>query len=153
MKRLAVVAAAVMLFGGACDLDTSGSGGGRGYGYGSGARGGNGSGGFGDRAHRRLERQRQARLERQRRARLQRQRQARLAALRRERQRERERELAAAPAPSNCTDGYDPCLPPASDYDCEGGSGDGPAYTGYVTVTGSDPYDLDADGDGVGCES
>lgn len=54
---------------------------------------------------------------------------------------------------SNCTPGYSPCLPPASDYDCEGGSGDGPKYTGYVTVTGSDPYDLDNDGDGVACES
>jgi len=59
---------------------------------------------------------------------------------------------APAPAPSNCTPGYDPCLPPASDYDCLGGSGDGPEYTGAVRVTGSDPYDLDADGDGWGCE-
>jgi resuscitation-promoting factor RpfB len=55
--------------------------------------------------------------------------------------------------PSNCTPGYSPCLTPASDYDCAGGSGNGPAYTGYVTITGSDPYDLDSDGDGVGCES
>lgn len=54
--------------------------------------------------------------------------------------------------PANCTPGYSPCLTPASDYDCAGGSGDGPKYTGYVTVTGSDPYDLDADGDGVACE-
>jgi len=54
--------------------------------------------------------------------------------------------------PQNCTAGYDPCLAPASDYDCAGGSGDGPAYTGYVVVTGADPYDLDADGDGVACE-
>lgn len=63
---------------------------------------------------------------------------------------------AAPPPPpivEDCTDGYDPCLPPASDYDCAGGSGDGPKYTGYVTVTGSDPYGLDSDGDGVGCES
>ena len=51
-----------------------------------------------------------------------------------------------------CTPGYDPCLPPASDYDCSGGTGDGPEYTGYVTVSGADPYGLDADGDGVGCE-
>ena len=51
-----------------------------------------------------------------------------------------------------CTPGYKPCLPPMSDYDCEGGSGDGPGYTGAVTVTGSDPYGLDADGDGYGCE-
>jgi hypothetical protein len=46
------------------------------------------------------------------------------------------------------------CLDPnASDYDCAGGSGDGPKYTGRVEVAGSDPFDLDADGDGVGCES
>lgn len=56
-------------------------------------------------------------------------------------------------AGAGCTPGYSPCLPPAPDYDCSGGSGDGPKYTGYVTVTGDDPYDLDADGDGAGCES
>ena len=55
--------------------------------------------------------------------------------------------------PSNCTPGYSPCLPPASDYDCAGGTGDGPKYTGPVRVTGSDPYDLDSDNDGYGCES
>jgi resuscitation-promoting factor RpfB len=59
---------------------------------------------------------------------------------------------APEPAPTNCTAGYSPCLPPAPDYDCAGGSGDGPKYTGRVTVTGSDPYDLDSDNDGVGCE-
>lgn len=49
--------------------------------------------------------------------------------------------------------GYDPCLPPGPDVDCAGGSGDGPRYVeGPVTVTGSDPYGLDSDGDGVGCE-
>jgi hypothetical protein len=53
---------------------------------------------------------------------------------------------------SNCTPGYSPCLPPASDYDCRGGSGDGPKYTGRVRVTGPDPYDLDRDGDGKACE-
>ncbi len=57
-----------------------------------------------------------------------------------------------APPTQNCTPGYDPCLTPASDYDCAGGSGDGPMYTGFVRVTGYDPYDLDADGDGTGCE-
>jgi hypothetical protein len=45
------------------------------------------------------------------------------------------------------------CLDPtASDYDCAGGSGDGPEYTGTVTVVGEDHYGLDSDGDGVGCE-
>jgi hypothetical protein len=63
--------------------------------------------------------------------------------------------VTAKPAPeqsSNCTPGYSPCLPPASDYDCLGGSGDGPQYAGFVRVTGSDPYGLDADNDGYGCE-
>jgi hypothetical protein len=53
----------------------------------------------------------------------------------------------------DCTPGYSPCLPPASDYDCAGGIGDGPEYvSGPVTVTGSDPYGLDHDNNGVGCE-
>lgn len=62
----------------------------------------------------------------------------------------------APPPPTqedNCTPGYSPCLSPASDYDCAGGSGDGPAYAdGPIYITGSDPYGLDADGDGVACE-
>jgi resuscitation-promoting factor RpfB len=58
-----------------------------------------------------------------------------------------------APPPSNCTPGYSPCLPPASDYDCAGGSGDGPRYSGLVRVTGYDIYDLDRDGDGYGCDT
>jgi hypothetical protein len=45
------------------------------------------------------------------------------------------------------------CLAPdAYDYDCAGGSGDGPEYTGEVRVVGADHYDLDRDGDGVACE-
>ncbi|CAN5770434.1 hypothetical protein BH20ACT23_BH20ACT23_26850 [soil metagenome] len=59
---------------------------------------------------------------------------------------------ASAGGGAGCTPGYSPCLPPASDYDCIGGSGDGPEYTGTVTVTGDDPYGLDSDNDGVGCE-
>ncbi|MDQ6525367.1 PASTA domain-containing protein [Nocardioides sp. LHD-245] len=56
-------------------------------------------------------------------------------------------------AQPNCTSGYSPCLAPASDYDCAGGSGDGPRYVnGTVKVTGSDPYDLDRDGNGIGCD-
>ena len=53
----------------------------------------------------------------------------------------------------HCKKGYKPCLHPASDYDCAGGSGDGPKYVyGTVKVTGSDPYGLDSDNDGTGCE-
>jgi hypothetical protein len=45
------------------------------------------------------------------------------------------------------------CLKPnAYDYDCIGGSGNGPYYTGLVRVVGPDVYRLDADGDGLGCE-
>jgi hypothetical protein len=52
-----------------------------------------------------------------------------------------------------CTAGYDPCISPGPDVDCRGGSGNGPRYfDGPVRVRGSDPYDLDSDGDGLGCE-
>jgi resuscitation-promoting factor RpfB len=46
------------------------------------------------------------------------------------------------------------CLDPtASDYDCAGGSGNGPKYVqGPVKVRPPDPFDLDADNDGLGCE-
>lgn len=49
---------------------------------------------------------------------------------------------------ANCTPGYSPCLTyhGGADYDCAGGSGNGPYYTR------SDPYGLDADNDGYGCE-
>jgi resuscitation-promoting factor RpfB len=77
-------------------------------------------------------------------------------------------ETVAAPAPppppppssarnsggGNCHESYSGCLDAnASDYDCAGGSGDGPKYTGPVEVYGYDEYDLDRDGDGVGCDS
>lgn len=53
----------------------------------------------------------------------------------------------------NCHASYSGCLNPnASDYDCAGGSGNGPYYTGRVQVYGSDPFGLDRDGDGWGCE-
>ena len=63
----------------------------------------------------------------------------------------------AAPAfaaPSGCHPSYEgACVPAdASDVDCAGGSGNGPAYVGRVSVVGPDVYDLDRDGDGVGCE-
>lgn len=69
---------------------------------------------------------------------------------------EEERAEAAAKeeAESNCDPNYiGACLDPtASDYDCAGGSGNGPYYTGTVTVVGEDHFGLDADGDGTGCE-
>lgn len=51
-----------------------------------------------------------------------------------------------APTPtSNCKTGYTPCLPVVGDLDC--------GQIGHpVTVTGSDPYRLDRDNDGVGCD-
>ena len=53
----------------------------------------------------------------------------------------------------DCTPGYSPCIPPGPDVDCAGGSGDGPRYVqGPVYVTGSDPYGLDRDGNGIGCQ-
>jgi len=58
-----------------------------------------------------------------------------------------------APEPSDCDSNYSGCVPIASDVDCEGGSGNGPAYvSGPVRVTGSDIYDLDRDKDGIACE-
>lgn len=53
-----------------------------------------------------------------------------------------------------CDPNYSGCVPIASDVDCAGGSGDGPAYVqGPVRVIGTDIYGLDADGDGIGCDS
>ncbi|WP_223948292.1 hypothetical protein [Arthrobacter sp. NtRootA1] len=66
---------------------------------------------------------------------------------------------AAKPAPAPAVQsGCDPnyagaCVPIASDVDCAGGKGNGPAYVrGPVTVVGSDIYGLDNDHDGIGCE-
>jgi hypothetical protein len=65
-----------------------------------------------------------------------------------------EAEEAEAEAASECDPNYSGCLDPYSpDYDCAGGSGDGPDYTGTVSVFGEDHYGLDSDSDGVGCES
>ena len=57
-------------------------------------------------------------------------------------------------AASNCDPNYSgECVPIASDVDCAGGSGNGPAYVnGPVTVIGYDIYELDRDGNGLGCE-
>jgi hypothetical protein len=54
---------------------------------------------------------------------------------------------------SRCHPDYYGCLANTSDVDCAGGSGDGPVYTrGPVLILGADPYGLDADNDGIGCE-
>src|SRR4029450_11854489 len=58
--------------------------------------------------------------------------------------------------PAQCDPSYpDVCLDPAvGDYDCAGGSGNGPGYVeGPIRVRPPDPFDLDGNGDGVGCES
>jgi hypothetical protein len=59
-----------------------------------------------------------------------------------------------AKKPKRCHPSYKgACLDPnASDYDCIGGSGNGPKYTGRVRVVGPDVFRLDADHDGWGCE-
>jgi hypothetical protein len=61
---------------------------------------------------------------------------------------------AAPAAPSGCDPNYaGACVPIASDVDCAGGKGNGPAYVrGPVTVIGTDIYGLDNDRDGIGCE-
>jgi hypothetical protein len=48
-----------------------------------------------------------------------------------------------------CHASYDPCLPVADDLDCTDVRALGLAP---VTVIGDDVYELDADGDGLGCE-
>ena len=49
---------------------------------------------------------------------------------------------------SGCQPGYSPCLPRVADLNCD----DIPESKKPITVTGSDPYRLDGDGDGVACE-
>lgn len=58
-----------------------------------------------------------------------------------------------APPERACHPSYDPCVSIASDADCAGGRGNGPIYVeGPIRVIGPDVYDLDRDGDGIGCE-
>ena len=63
---------------------------------------------------------------------------------------------ATVPPPiteSQCDPNYSGCVPIASDVDCAGGNGNGPAYVeGPVEVIGRDIYKLDGDGNGIGCE-
>lgn len=64
--------------------------------------------------------------------------------------------LAVHAVAHGCDSNYWPCVPLAPDVDCWRGpesSGNGPAYVvGPVEVIGYDIYDLDRDGDGIGCE-
>lgn len=61
--------------------------------------------------------------------------------------------VAAPKVSSNCDSNYSGCVPIASDVDCAGGSGNGPAYaSGPINVIGSDIYGLDNDHDGIACE-
>jgi endonuclease YncB( thermonuclease family) len=60
------------------------------------------------------------------------------------------------PPPSNCHPSYTgACLYVGQgDYDCAGGSGNGPNYIqGPVYVVGYDEFGLDGDNDGIGCET
>jgi hypothetical protein len=54
----------------------------------------------------------------------------------------------SGPGSPRCEPGYQPCLPRVADLNC----GDIATADKPVHVTGSDPYGLDADGDGLGCE-
>ena len=67
----------------------------------------------------------------------------------------RPRPTVTVAASQDCHPSYDEgiCLDPnASDYDCRGGSGNGPLYTGRVRVVGPDVFGLDRDRGGIGCE-
>ena len=55
----------------------------------------------------------------------------------------------SAPKPGGCHPSYTPCLPVVGDLDCADVRALGVAP---VRVAGSDPYRLDGDGDGLGCE-
>jgi len=59
------------------------------------------------------------------------------------------------PPARNCDPAYpDACLHDGiGDYDCAGGSGNGPNYVqGPIQVLSPDPFGLDSDHDGIGCE-
>jgi hypothetical protein len=62
--------------------------------------------------------------------------------------------IGTKPAAPRCDPNYSgACVPIASDVDCAGGGGDGPAYVqGPVRVIGEDIYRLDRDHNGIGCD-
>ncbi len=60
--------------------------------------------------------------------------------------------MASAPAGPACHPSYEgACVPRVSDVDCLGLGQNGPAFVGRVRVVGPDVYELDRDGDGIGC--
>ena len=62
-------------------------------------------------------------------------------------------QIQFSPSESDCHPNYSGCLDPyAVDYDCIGGNGNGPLYTGEVRIRGRDVFQLDSDGDGIGCD-
>ena len=62
--------------------------------------------------------------------------------------------VAAACQNGCASPGYTPSYAySGTDYDCQGGGGDGPYYVrGPFRLTGPDVYGLDADHDGIACE-
>ena len=64
-------------------------------------------------------------------------------------------EASSAVTKRKCDPNYrGACLRPnVSDYDCAGGSGNGPYYVrGPIRVVGRDHYRLDANHDGIACQ-
>jgi hypothetical protein len=62
-------------------------------------------------------------------------------------------ETPRGPLPATCHPAYWPCVPRAQDVDCLGQSNGPVLIGGPVEIITSDPYRLDEDGDGIGCES
>jgi hypothetical protein len=61
-------------------------------------------------------------------------------------------QFPTGPLSPACHSAYWPCVPETIDVDCLG-KGNGPTFIiGPVDIVTSDPYDLDDDGDGIGCE-
>jgi hypothetical protein len=57
------------------------------------------------------------------------------------------------PLNQQCDPNYSGCVPVATDVDCAGKGGNGPAYVqGPIKVIGKDIYGLDRDRNGIACE-
>ncbi len=61
-------------------------------------------------------------------------------------------EPPTGPLPAHCHPAYWPCVPRVEDVDCLGQSNGPVLIGGPVEIITSDPYKLDDDGDGIGCE-